>query len=475
MIKSIIYLAQCTIERSQIYIGKTRQATLSQRIEQHKQQAMAGDSTAFHEALREYGFRNWEWKILAECDSSQEFSLEKDFIKRFGATPIDLLNVVHKPKSRLSEHRKIRSKPIAAQKNTLGKLILRASGRQKPVINLSSGKVYESASLAAREETVPISAIRVCCKHGKMLSNGTRFAYLDLENKPILKEGHSKANYLGKGKTPLRVKNLVTDEVFNNVLEASQRYKISKSSIDGCARGKYMTALGKYVFCFLDQDGKECLTDRHLRGLEKIKNRDRFLYVAWELTDIEMTKPLFFKSLHELCDKLGIKHPSHVKAVCEGERSHVEKWRIAYYDHDANQPKLTDRHKTSKVHEIRRVKCLNDGRVFNSGRQAGQHYHLNGSQILLVASGKAKSVRFGSMRLRFAFLDESGNEILTKKHKESLSHRGAFQVMQLSNGVIYNSLAEYCRETGIPRKAAERYVKDNTVNLLGYEFVVLGT
>jgi hypothetical protein len=77
------------------------------------------------------------------------------------------------------------------------------------------------------------------------------------------------------------------------------------------------------------------------------------------------------------------------------------------------------------------------------------------------------------VRLRFAFLDDNGNPILTEKHKDSISNRGNCRIQSLKDGRVYNSLAEYIRVTGIPYKTAKRYMKDPSINLFGYEFIEL--
>ena len=74
-IESIIYLAQCTLKRELIYVGKTHQKSLDLRIEQHKQSARSS-TTKFHKALIDEGFNNWDWKILARCSQEEEIEEE---------------------------------------------------------------------------------------------------------------------------------------------------------------------------------------------------------------------------------------------------------------------------------------------------------------------------------------------------------------------------------------------------------------
>ena len=98
---------------------------------------------------------------------------------------------------------------------------------------------------------------------------------------------------------------------------------------------------------------------------------------------------------------------------------------------------------------------------------------LNPSAITNCAQGNAKSVYCNKVRLRFAFLDDNDNPILKEIHKESISARGKRRIQLLKDGRVFNSLAEYIRETGVPYKTAQRYIKDSTIDLFGYEFIEL--
>jgi hypothetical protein len=479
--ESIIYMAQCTLKRELIYIGKTHQNIFEERIKQHENSARKGDSTLFHQALIDYGFKNWEWSIIARCPIGKEIEEEKKLIEKYGAAPIDLLNTTSGQKvkgvgklfSKEIIERTRGNKFYSSDKTKLGRMFLRQSGKVKPVINLKTKKIFESASEASKLENLPLSTIRSCCTSGKMLSDDTRYAYLDLNDEPILEKGHSINSYIGKRADSKRVKNLINGKEYKNIKEASGAYKLSPSSIGDNANGKYMTLKNKWVFCYLDNDGNEILTESHIKGLNIIRNIDSVKYVAWYVDDIGMKDVYYFKTLDEICEKLNIKSKSHISSVCRGERTHVEKWRFAYFNNDTKQPILTDKHNDKAKRIIRRIICLNDNKKFANGVKAGIHYNLNPSAITKCAAGNAKSVYCNKLRLRFAFLDDNDNPILKEIHNESLSARGKRRIQLLKDGRVFNSLAEYIRETGVPYKTAQRYIKDSTINLFGYEFIEL--
>ena len=306
-----------------------------------------------------------------------------------------------------------------------------------------------------------------------MLNDGTRYAYLDLNDEPITTEGHSTNIYIGKRVDSKKVKNLINGKVYESIKEVSEEYKLSSSSIEGNVNGKYMTLKNKWVFCYLDNEGNEILTENHHKGLSIVKNIDSVKYVAWYIDDTEMKDLYYFKTLDEICDKLSIRSKSHISGVCKGNRTHAEKWRFAYFDNETKKPILNEKHHSKAKKIIRKIICLNDNKVFENGVEAGIYYNLNSSAITNCAKGNAKSVYCNKVRLRFAFLDDNNTPILKEIHNESISARGKRRIQLLKDGRVFNSLAEYLRETGVPYKTAQRYIKDPSLNLFGNEFIEL--
>jgi hypothetical protein len=474
--KSIIYMAQCTLKRDLIYIGKTHQKSLDERIKQHHTSARKGDSTSFHQALIDYGFKNWEWTVIVECIFEHELLEEKKYIKKYGAVPIDLLNIKHGQK----KEDKGRIKKVGnfinytTNKSELGNLFLRKAGRIKPVINLKTGQKYKSASEASKLENIGITTIRLCCESGKMLKDETKYAYLDLNDNPVVTLGHSENHIIGIKQNTKRVKNLINGKIYRTVIEASIEYKIHKNSIDGNASGKFKTLKNKWVFCYLDSSGNELITENHRKGLEKVKKINAIKYVAWHIDEDDKTKSLkYFKSLDELINGLGLKSKNHIASVCTGIRTHVENWRIAYFDNYSNEPILTKGH-MSKVKKVKRkIICLNNNKVFEDATSAGIFFKLNPSYITKCARGVCKFIFCENEKLRFAFLNADGKEILTAKHKEPLTNKGKKRIQLIKEGKLFNSLAEYLRYTGIPYSTAKRYLKDPSLDLEGYEFIEL--
>ena len=163
------------------------------------------------------------------------------------------------------------------------------SGQLKPVINLRTQKIYSSLNEAEKKEHESKSTIRNLCNTGKKLSDGTQYAFLDIDDNPILTPEHGLDRYIGKNAR--KVKELISGIVYNNSSEVADKYNLSSSSVGGFASGKYSIAKSQYVFCYLDEHGNEIRTKRHEDALRKINKKEQINYVAWPVDLFKRRKP----------------------------------------------------------------------------------------------------------------------------------------------------------------------------------------
>jgi len=78
----IIYKATNKID-GKCYIGQTVKS-LKHRIQRHIQRCKSNGNFYFHNALRKYGFDNFQWEILCECESKEEMDeMEFHYIKQY--------------------------------------------------------------------------------------------------------------------------------------------------------------------------------------------------------------------------------------------------------------------------------------------------------------------------------------------------------------------------------------------------------
>ena len=490
---TIIYRAICRLKvsgKTLVYIGQTKQV-FEERIIQHKTGAALGKPTAFYQALLDYGRENWDWEVLEQCSDEVANQRERFFIEKFSSDfHITILNtsIAQKIKqsNAVSKSFPTIKKQFSHERSKLGEWSLRVDGRIKPVINLETNEKYPSALAAARAEGISIAKLRNSCSTGKMLKDRTRYAYLDIEDRPILTAGHSREIFIGKNAK--KVKNLVNGKVYDSAAEAAKVYKVSSGVIDGAARGEYAIIDRKHVFCFLDADGKEIRTAKHETALKKLESERQINYYAWHVDDVDQERPYKFKTLAELCEFLKIKNTGHVKSVCDGNRSHAEKWRIAKWNQEKQQPIFFDKHLKKPNKIIRKLVCLNDNKLFDSPSVAGKYYGIDSQGIAKVCTGRAKSVycldgRKRGARLRFAYVDELDQPKLTNKHRDAqrslaMSRNNRILLvnpdMQKQLGQDrFNSIAEFCRITGIPPKRVRKYMNEPTTDMFGCEFIKL--
>lgn len=495
--KIIIYRIQILKDGiNYVYIGQTKR-TIEEREKEHRNNAGNNQPSSLYEFLGSIPSRDWPNPLLykiTECDIDSANKEEKKWIKEYAQYPnINILNDSHTKKIKENKKNIIdygmrgNHKPCL-EKTAMGVRFLKLSNKIKPVINLATKKEYISVSEAAKFEKVSLCTIKLSCNTGKKLENHVNYAYIDLDGTPILTEGHNQNNYIGKNAK--KIKELISGQIFNNANEVAKKYNLSLNSISGYVSGKYGIAKKQYVFCYLNKNNNEIRLHKHNKAIEIIQNRNIIKYVAWpvsftyEQAKIE-NQISYFKSLKDLYKSLKIKNKSHVKSVCDGKRSHVEKYRIANYDAVQKEPILHSKHLEKSKKIITPVYCVNDGQKFPNYTEAGKYYSINANQIRQCAKGILKSVRKKMQnkaeRLQFQDLDKSGNPIMPDKHREPMTQRkGVSSIMLINQDVInkigrskFSSIAEYCRETGVPPKRARKYKneKNKITNLDGYEFV----
>ena len=108
----IVYIATNRIN-SKMYVGQTVQE-LDRRKSKHIGLANAGNGFYFHRAIRKYGIKNFEWKVLRICDNIESLNaFEQYFILYY-----DSINNGYNQQSggkncRVSETTKEKNKPNA--------------------------------------------------------------------------------------------------------------------------------------------------------------------------------------------------------------------------------------------------------------------------------------------------------------------------------------------------------------------------
>jgi hypothetical protein len=471
--ESIVYGARCVID-GKWYIGKTDR-TLEDRIKEHERAASTNASDLFHKTMRDMGLKNFEWKELDKCPRDAILARERKWISDLAAQSIEVLNTAHTPKA----HRpsgviiksRIQSKIAGARawQRPSAKEWMQRSGKLLPCINLLTGEKFESLLAAERRGPDKRPGIRSSCETGRPTLNGNRYAYIDIEGNPVLKEGHKKA--LPRTR---RVVNLNTGTIFDSLADAAKSSGASQKNIQACCRGAYKTASGM-VFCYVGDNDEELLTETHQRYRAELEQRKNLAFAAWKIDDVERKHLVIADTAKRLAELIEI-NGSHILAICRGERQHDHGWRVAFYNKASKQIEVQKSHSAKVRKQIRKVICLDDNAIYSSFSGAAVHYGLSGGQIKQCCDGILKSTGRESKEgvpRRFAYVDDTGKAILTPKHREPFEMLGDICLFCPQTGKKYQSVAHCSRETGIPQKRIRRYLKDQSVDLAGLSLMPL--
>jgi hypothetical protein len=193
------------------------------------------------------------------------------------------------------------------------------------------------------------------------------------------------------------------------------------------------------------------------------------VFEAWKINDDERKHVVTADTAKKLAKLIEI-NPSHILAVCRGERQHIHGWRVAFYNKGLKQLDLRDAHRAKVKKQIRKVICLDDNLTYKCFSDAAMQYGLISDQIKQCCDGILKSTGRKSkegIRRRFAYVDDNGRPVLTPKHREPFEKLGDIRLFDPGTGKTYQSVAHCSRETGIPQKRIRRYLKDQSVDLAG--------
>jgi len=457
-----------------VYIGKTNRA-LKERRKEHEESARQGNSDKFHKELLAQKISNWNWKPLKTCDEKDALSVEKEWIKKFQVEGLELLNTTHNRKKPINTKKASRFKQRASGRKTWESADamewMYEDGKILPVKNLNTGEAFRSLTQAEKKDKIGRASIKRSCETGHLAMNECKYAYIDLEGNEQLTDGHEKKIVTRFRRSYSAIKHLGTGKIFRTIEEAAVAFDLNEKNIQAVCGNQYKSTNG-HLFCYVNHDGEDVLYSKHKLVLAEMAEKERFCLAAYELVDTKYEYPQLFSTTTEVAKELGIRNNGHIAAVVRGDRSHVEGYRIARYDKQAKQPELTDKHKLPPKKVMRKIICLDDSKIFESLNDAARKCGVNAGQIGLCCRGVLKTTGRGKKKLRFAYIDEHGNPMLTSTHRkaeESLAWKG-IEVYCPEFDMKFRSIAEFRREAkvrgvNISSKRIRRHLKDPTVSL----------
>lgn len=157
-----VYKVTNKVVDGKVYIGATSRS-LAVRASEHKSQALNGSNSLLHKAIREYGWENFSFEIIENCDSRKElFESEAYWIRQYeanifgynasagyGSTGVSPNHKGQKnPNSRLSEAEAVQIKILLMDRSMNQFEIAELYGiSHKTVSHINCGRLWSSISV----------------------------------------------------------------------------------------------------------------------------------------------------------------------------------------------------------------------------------------------------------------------------------------------------------------------------------------
>ncbi len=226
----LIYLITNKVNGMQ-YVGQTIHK-LKHRIEHHKRY----NKSYLGNAIKSYGWENFEVAILEECNSPEELDEREIFwIKKLNCKIPNGYNLTdggHAPKGRyVSEH----ERNLRAEINPY----------KRAVRCIDTGEIFPSVTAAGRHFNTNHSLISAVCRGKQITTAGHRFEYVDA---PLSLE--AKLRQPQKPHTR-KVYCVELNRIFETIIEAANFCKTNAAHITQVCRGQRKRA-GGYHWKYID-------------------------------------------------------------------------------------------------------------------------------------------------------------------------------------------------------------------------------
>jgi len=363
------------------YIGQTSKPLPERKRKHLKCASTRHPNMHFARAIKRYGAENFDWFIFMDDLSDKEADdLEIALIAWF------------KPEYNIAPGGKVTKPPF------------------RPIQCLTDGKVYQSVQQTAAAYGLSHSLIVRLCQTGKQTKYGLSFTY----------DGASNCRRGGKKRT---LTCLSDGKFHESVGNAAKFYNLSIDSIQGACSGRYLSTNGLF-FAYCDNPLSE---GERLHLLETSEQRrGQVMRLAAVRRNGRPVKCLndgkWYETGRAAAKAYHIKN-SCVYNSCSNGGITQSGLRFMY----ADQEKPLEPPLRGKI-----VRCLNDGKEYKSGAEAGRAYQLSND----VVGNCCRSGRPTKDGLQFMYADQA-------KPPESPKPRGWHSrkpILCLTNGVVYESL-----------------------------------
>lgn len=176
---------------NKVYVGQTTRKIKERIADYKKEMKYKSDSRPIIRAMSKYGFEHFKFEILVDDIKSKEEmdKLEIQYIKNYHSLVTENGYNIELGGNSIGKHneetkRKISEAQLGEKNHMYGKRG-ELNATSKKVIELTTGKIYNSAMLAADDLQLEFSHVCSVARGDRGSHKGYVFRYLDENNKPI--------------------------------------------------------------------------------------------------------------------------------------------------------------------------------------------------------------------------------------------------------------------------------------------------
>jgi len=424
----IIYKATYKIDPNLIYIGQTV-LSMEERRRQHERNPNVWKlpDESFDKILLKKGLDNWKWEIIEKNIRTKEEldRAEINNIRFYSEKGYKLLNIIHiTNNSHLKNKTNYGAVKAWDKKNKKAHTARYLTGKIKPIINLTKNIKYKTIVELRDKEKISTPTINTLCKTGEPHPRtGDQYAFLDLENNPILNDGHTKSYPILQ---MIEMLNIKTGDKFR--VNLSEATTIAKCNLGELTKMKILNLGGKrndltcngYLFFPLNENGERIETDKHKQILERATINKADIYIwswnqekeKWEF----LNKVEGYQQASEfLANKFNTQkssiYSSKINEIIKGKRKHLKGYSFTITSEAPNNKPLL------KLQPVIWLNSKNGQQIyFDNAKIAAEELGLESEYIIECCNGK-KNMTGGC---RFAWSNEKNEPIYTKQHENYL-------------------------------------------------------
>lgn len=456
----IIYKVTYKIESNIIYIGQSL-LSLAERRRQHERNPNVWQLSekSFDKILLKKGLDNWKWEIIEnDINTNEELDKREIFnIKLYKEKGYKLLNIIHNRKIHGNNDIDLKNKHSYGAVKSWDKSNKKAhiaryyNEKIKPVINLTSGERYKTIVELRDSEKVSNPIINKLCNTGEPHpQTGNQYAFLDLENNPILKKGHNKSYPLLQ---KIEIVEIKTEKKYSiGLFEAKsiincQLWELTKMKILNLGGNRNDITCNGFIIFALNENGERIETDRHKKILERAKKNKIDIFIwswnqkksKWEFANKVKG---YTNASKFLANKINIQKPSilsnKIIEILKGERTHIKGYTFT---------SISEIPERKPIKKLQPIILLNSNKgehiYYKNAKIAAEKLGLESKYIIDCCNGKTNTTG----GYRFAWSNAKGDPIYTKQHEIYLRKKTGLgmSVYWVEGEQTFHSIAELKR------------------------------